>query len=509
MGHDLRKKKAKASKSKKHSSTSTDEKIKQAIKTFNGPYVTRFLDKMAQRIGEKGMDTDEKKIGYVMSQCTGTIRRQFYMWIDQGHPNPTKTTVATTLASLSSVNVDEIKSAPTYRNVVVWLEHTFRNQDEIIAKSHLLELAEERKTLIKRARKESTLSEYISDFNALFMRMDSSAQPDAASKINIFLKGVSREHKKEVFQEIITSTGRDDDWTKFQNFILLLNERSKHTAACGNDSDDSASTVDSSESESKSESSSESESPSESSGSGSDSEDSHKRRRHAKKSKKGKEVKKHKSSKKTKHHSSGVVAPIPASTPTPPKPSVDEEMAKVMEGLKIFTAEVTNMLKNNTSARPVSKKSEFRCLWDNKLCGTTEHPTSKPNECPQFQQDVRNGWKVKVMKSRDGLKEFYHLDDADSTFVKPLIGDGGCRKRILDTFKQQAGVTVSSNVISVEVKCAESTPGLLNDAWPGATTSKKEVTSDLLNDPWPGNATDAKEPASFAIKLNLLRTMVK
>ncbi|KAJ3376425.1 hypothetical protein HDU80_004067 [Chytriomyces hyalinus] len=277
MGHDSRKKKAKASKTKKPSSTSTDEKIKQAIKTFNGPYVTCFLDKMAQCIGEKGMDTDEKKIGYVMSQCTGTIRRQFYMWVDQGHLNPTKMAATTTLqASSSSANDDKTKNAPTYRNVVVWLEHTFQNQDEIIAKSHLLELAEERKALIKRAKKESTLSEYISDFNALFMRMDSSAQPDAASKINIFLKGVLREHKKEVFQEIITSTGRDDDWTKFQNFILLINECSRHTAACGNNSDDSASTVDSSESESEPESSSESDSPSESSGSGSDSEGSHK-----------------------------------------------------------------------------------------------------------------------------------------------------------------------------------------------------------------------------------------
>ncbi|KAJ3407954.1 hypothetical protein HDU80_007262, partial [Chytriomyces hyalinus] len=282
--------------------------------------------------------------------------------------------------------------------------------------------------------------------------MDSSAQLDAASKINIFLKGVSREHKKEVFQEIITSTGRDDDWTKFQNFILLINERSRHTAACGNDSDNSASTVDSSESKSEPESSSESDSSSESSGSRSDSEGLHKQQRHAKKSKKGKEVKKHKSTKKTKHHSSGVVAPIPASTSTPPKPLVDEELAKVMEGLKIFTAEVMNILKNNTSARPVSKKNKFRCLWDDKICGTTEHLTSKPSECPQFQQDVRNGWKVKVMKSRDSLKEFYHLDDAEGTFMKPLIGDGGCRKRILNTFKQQAGVTASLNVISVEVK---------------------------------------------------------
>ncbi|KAJ3407955.1 hypothetical protein HDU80_007263 [Chytriomyces hyalinus] len=144
MGHDSHKKKAKASKTKKHSSTSTDEKIKQAIKSFNRLYVTHFLDKMAQRIGEKGMDTDEKKIRYVMSQCMGTIRRQFYMWVDQGHPNPTKTTAATTLqASSSSANNDKTKNAPTYQNVVVWLEHTFRNQDEIIAKSHLLELAEE------------------------------------------------------------------------------------------------------------------------------------------------------------------------------------------------------------------------------------------------------------------------------------------------------------------------------------------------------------------------------
>ncbi|KAJ3234087.1 hypothetical protein HDU77_000470, partial [Chytriomyces hyalinus] len=107
---------------------------------------------------------------------------------------------------------------------------------------------------------------------------------------------------------------------------------------------------------------------------------------------------------------------------TPPKPSVDKELAKVMEGLKIFTTEV--------------------------ICGTSEHPTSKPSECPQFQQDICNGWKAKTMKSRDSLKEFFHLYYAENTFVKLMIENGRCQKRILDTFKQQAGVSASSNDIT-------------------------------------------------------------
>ncbi|KAJ3244771.1 hypothetical protein HDU77_009745, partial [Chytriomyces hyalinus] len=97
-----------------------------------------------------------------MSQCTGTIHHQFDMWVDQGHPNPktAKTMAATTpKASTSSSNNEEKKNALTYQNVMVWLEHTFWNQDEIITKSHLLVLADEKKALIKRSKKESTLSE--------------------------------------------------------------------------------------------------------------------------------------------------------------------------------------------------------------------------------------------------------------------------------------------------------------------------------------------------------------
>jgi hypothetical protein len=152
--------------------------------------------------------------------------------------------------------------------------------------------------------------------------------------------------------------------------------------------------------------------------------------------------------------------------------------------MKLERARVEKLMKDMDAEKERQQQianRPFLCIWCDRPAGTSEHPERKSADCPQFKEDVKNGWKVKVIQV-DG-KDRFALDDGYQLWAN--LGKGGCRQKVLEEFAARAGAKIISCSIAEEIK---------------EEKGKSSTPSWVKSEPWPG----AKVEASFDINAVLI-----
>ncbi|ORY44101.1 hypothetical protein BCR33DRAFT_738269 [Rhizoclosmatium globosum] len=387
-------------------------------KDFKGPRGTDFVEFVRKKCGELGFDTNSKKLGYMTGKFSPAVNAKYELWV--------------------KVFVEENDVEPTFNEVKKWIITEFADQDVIVTQETLTAFA------YRQQRKPQPSGQYLAEFERLLAMMDEVSVPLDNEKINTFLKAFDEIKRKHILHQILGAGGKIKyDWEKFRRVInemdIVDRKASSLSKGTGNEYFDS----DDSELEEAAVSSSDSEP---------EITKKHKHTKTAAKSSKPDNLSKSEKTDSQKTQTKELSKetkpkqdpkkPASASTPTPVSTPDVNEVAELMEKMKLFFS--------GTLEKPIPPKKPFLCKYCDKVTGTTEHPGKvfQLNKCEQLNHDKDvNNWPIAVKRNENDQMAVYYKD---AEMKQTYFGKGGQRQLILDTrARELKPVATTTNMFHV------------------------------------------------------------